>query len=121
MQLARLTEFKTIQRVAERLPKPDTAVEDRNSPNETLREYELLEKLISKGNEIIVTWSRKARQKAGGAFGDQAPAAPVYVPQIVDVATPSKFMMLSTTAKARLERQVSPALWNQAALMASCC
>ncbi|DBB03126.1 TPA: hypothetical protein ACH3X1_013357 [Trebouxia sp. C0004] len=96
LQVARLTHANAIKVIVERLPKPAQAAVaiHGESPNQTYQEYKQVCDLISETNTLILGWKRKRKNKSDIA----------YVPEPVELATPSKFLRLSHAGKDELER-----------------
>jgi hypothetical protein len=100
MQVARLTYANAIKITVERLPKPAqaTVAIHGESPNQTYKEYKQVCELITETNTLILGWKRKRKNKSDIA----------YVPEAVEVATPSKFLRLSQAGRDELEIPVNP-------------
>ncbi|DBA85853.1 TPA: hypothetical protein ACH3X1_005401 [Trebouxia sp. C0004] len=96
LQVARIMHANAIKTIVDRLPRPapDAIAIHEGSNNQTYAEYTQLCELINETNTLILGWKRKRNNKSGTA----------YVPEAVEVATPSKFLRLSDSGREELER-----------------
>ncbi|DBA96165.1 TPA: hypothetical protein ACH3X1_015647 [Trebouxia sp. C0004] len=96
LQVARIMHANAIKTIVDRLPRPvpDAITIHEGSNHQTYAEYTQLYELINETNTLILGWKRKRNNKSGIA----------YVPEAVEVATPSKFLRLSDSGREELER-----------------
>ncbi|KAL0017939.1 hypothetical protein WJX77_006002 [Trebouxia sp. C0004] len=109
LQVARIMHANAIKTIVDRLPRPapDAIAIHEGSNNQTYAEYTQLCELINERNTLILGWKRKRNNNSGTA----------YVPEAVEVATPSKFLRLSDSGREELERlerlQGMPMHWKR--------